>query len=87
MDIARKLTEISGNLWAAPATGTSDARDSAKQDERAIVLREAALLCDPIGDILRDRNRKVVLQYFSSNQKFSSKIPLDNIYFERCNFL
>jgi uncharacterized protein YjbI with pentapeptide repeats len=86
LDVARRMTETGYDLQAAVAASTDEANVSLKRDERSVVLNEVALLCDPIADILRNVDHKVVSRYFSSGQNGSSKIPLDNIYFERCDF-
>jgi hypothetical protein len=49
-------------------------------------IRSSSKLCDPIATILRTTDHKLLLQKFSSNQKVPARIPLDNIYFERCDF-
>jgi hypothetical protein len=87
LDLARRLNTIGLTLQdQAASAGRDEKTASAKRDEMILVHTEAGTLCDPIASTLRNSNHKYLYQQFSSGQSGNPKIPLNDIYFEKCDF-
>jgi Pentapeptide repeats (8 copies) len=86
LNLNRRLTDISRDLSNAAQSEDDRRKANALRDEAVLVHGMSSTLCDPIATILRTTDHKLLLQKFSSNQKVPARIPLDNIYFERCDF-
>lgn len=61
-------------------------RTPSNQEEVGVVAAEAAVICGPIADILRNSDHKALAAYFHLGRTDSNQIPLNDIYFERCDF-
>jgi hypothetical protein len=86
LSLARKLTATAGDLFAASKAEAESKRANGLRDEWSLMIKIEGTLCGPIANVLRNTDHKVIVQDFSPSDRISAKIPLNNIYFEKCDF-